>query len=90
MSRDLAREGFCVGSRMAECSRSNVTISPASYLTGQPCWPFLERSIGCEFLGLAILQQQISLQQLAGMLAVMSTSVGAVLVSAKASQRISA
>jgi hypothetical protein len=50
MSRDLARdnEGFRFGSRMAECFRSKVTISPASYLTGQPCWPFLERSLGCD------------------------------------------
>jgi inner membrane transporter RhtA len=49
----------------------------------------LEPAVGM-LLGLAILQQQISLQQLAGILAVMSASVGAVLVSAKASQRISA
>ena len=49
----------------------------------------LEPAVGM-LLGLAILQQQISLQQLAGILAVMSASVGAVLVSAKASQQISA
>ena len=48
----------------------------------------LEPAVGM-LLGFAILQQRISSQQLAGILAVIGASVGAVLVSSKASQRIS-
>ena len=49
----------------------------------------LEPAVGM-LLGFAILQQRISSQQLAGILAVIGASVGAVLVRSKASQRISA